>query len=154
MVEKIGIERTFKKISEASIVLGMVDLTRDNDTTLETVTDVIESVDLRCQKLVILLNKTDIFDINKNVSTINTIVSLIDSKGFKAQLANEGEIHGTESHFEEKSSKDVVNILPISAKTGSGIRVLRNLLASTQRDLLGDSDTTLVTNQRLSLIHI
>ena len=148
VVEKIGIERTFKKISEASIVLGMVDLTRDNDTTLETVTDVIESVDLRCQKLVILLNKTDIFDINKNVSIINTIVSLIDCKGFKARLANEEEIHGTEGHFEENLSKDVVNILPISAKTGSGIGTLRELLASTQRDLLGDSDTTLVTNQR------
>ena len=148
VVEKIGIERTFKKISEASIVLGVVDLTRDLDTTLETVSDILDKVDFNCQKLVILLNKTDIFDINKNVSTINTIVSLIDSKGFKAQLANEGKIHGTESHFEEKRSKDVVNILPISAKTDSGIRVLRNLLASTQRDLLGDSDTTLVTNQR------
>ena len=148
VVEKIGIERTFKKISEASIVLGMVDLTRDLDTTLETVSDILDKVDFNCQKLVILLNKTDIFDINKNVSTINTIVSLIDYKGFKAQLANEGEIHGTERHFEEKRSKDVVNILPISAKTGTGIRVLRNLLASTQRDLLGDSDTTLVTNQR------
>lgn len=148
VVEKIGIERTFKKISEASIVLGMVDLTRDLDTTLETVSDILDKVDFNCQKLVILLNKTDIFDINKNVSTINTIVSLIDSKGFKAKLANEGEIHGTESHFEENHSKDAVNILPISAKTGSGIRVLRNLLASTQRDLLGDSDTTLVTNQR------
>ena len=148
VVEKIGIERTFKKISEASIVLGMVDLTRDLDTTLETVSDILDKVDFNCQKLVILLNKTDIFNINKNVNIINTIVSLIDSKGFKAKLANEGEIYGTESHFEENVSKDVVNILPISAKTGSGIRVLRNLLASTQRDLLGDSDTTLVTNQR------
>lgn len=148
VVEKIGIERTFKKISEASIVLGMVDLTRDLDTTLETVSDILDKVDFNCQILVILLNKTDIFDINKNVSIINTIVSLIDSKGFKAKLANEGEIHGTESHFEENWHEDVVNLLPISAKTGSGIRVLRNLLASTQRDLLGDSDTTLVTNQR------
>ena len=148
VVEKIGIERTFKKISEASIVLGMVDLTRDLDTTLETVSDILDKVDFNCQKLVILLNKTDIFDINKNVSTINTIVSLIENKGFKEKLTNEGEIYGTESHFEENLSKDAVNILPISAKTGSGIRVLRNLLASTQRDLLGDSDTTLVTNQR------
>ena len=148
VVEKIGIERTFKKISEASIVLGMVDLTRDLDTTLETVSDILDKVDFNCQKLVILLNKTDIFDINKNVSTINTIVSLIDSKGFKTQLANEGEIHGTESHFEENWHEDVVNLLPISAKTGSGIGTLRELLASTQRDLLGDSDTTLVTNQR------
>ena len=148
VVEKIGIERTFKKISEASIVLGMVDLTRDPETTLETVSDILDKVDFSSQKLVILLNKTDIFDINKNVSIINNIVSLIESKGFKTQLTNQGEIHGRESHFEENLSKDVVNILPISAKTGSGIRVLRNLLASTQRDLLGDSDTTLVTNQR------
>ena len=148
VVEKIGIERTFKKISEASIVLGMVDLTRDLDTTLETVSDILDKVDFNCQKLVILLNKTDIFDINKNVNIINTIVSLIENKGFKTQLTNEGEIYGTESHFEENWHEDVVNLLPISAKTGSGIRVLRNLLASTQRDLLGDSDTTLVTNQR------
>ena len=148
VVEKIGIERTFKKISEASIVLGMVDLTRDLETTLETVSDILDKVDFSSQKLVILLNKTDIFDINKNVSTINTIVSLIENKGFKAQLTNEGEIYGTESHFEENWHEDVVNLLPISAKTGSGIRVLRNLLASTQRDLLGDSHTTLVTNQR------
>ena len=148
VVEKIGIERTFKKISEASIVLGMVDLTRDPETTLETVSDILDKVDFSSQKLVILLNKTDIFDINKNVSIINTIVSLIDCKEFKARLANEEEIHGTESNFEENLSKDVVNILPISAKTGSGIGTLRELLASTQRDLLGDSDTTLVTNQR------
>ena len=148
VVEKIGIERTFKKISEASIVLGMVDLTRDPETTLETVSDILDKVDFNSQKLVILLNKTDIFDINKNVNIINTIVSLIENKGFKTQLTNEGEIYGTESHFEENWHEDVVNLLPISAKTGSGIRVLRNLLASTQRDLLGDSDTTLVTNQR------
>ena len=148
VVEKIGIERTFKKISEASIVLGMVDLTRDPETTLETVSDILDKVDFSSQKLVILLNKTDIFDINKNVSIINNIVSLIENKGFKAQLTNEGEIYGTGSNFEENSSKDVVNILPISAKTGSGIGTLRELLTSTQRDLLGDSDTTLVTNQR------
>ena len=148
VVEKIGIERTFKKISEASIVLGMVDLTRDPETTLETVSDILDKVDFNSQKLVILLNKTDIFDINKNVSTINTIVSLIDSKGFKAQLTNEGEIYGTESHFEENWHDDVVNLLQISAKTGSGIEILRQILATSQRDLLGDSDTTLVTNQR------
>ncbi len=148
VVEKIGIERTFKKISEASIVLGMVDLTRDLDTTLETVSDILDKVDFGSQQLVILLNKTDIFDINKNVSTINYIVSLIDNKGFNAQITNDGEIYGERCHFEENFSKDVVNILPISAKTGSGISVLRNLLASSQRDLLGDSDTTLVTNQR------
>ena len=148
IVEKIGIERTFKKISEASIVLGMLDLTRDWNSTCETISEIISKVDFESQKLAILLNKTDIFEVNKNVSTLNNIVSLIENKGFATQLLKEGEISTAESHFEENSSKNVINLLPISAKTGSGISTLRDLLASTQRDLLADSDTTLVTNQR------
>ena len=147
-VEKIGIERTFKKISEASIVLGMVDLTRDFETTCETVREIIRKIDFASQKLLFLLNKTDISEVNKNVSTPNFIVSELENKGVKARLTSEGEIHGPESNFDENWHKDVVNILPISAKTGSGIGTLRTLLASTQRDLLADSDTTLVTNQR------
>ena len=134
VVEKIGIERTFKKISEASIILGMVDLTRDIDTTLRTVSDIIGNVDFNSQKLVILLNKTDLTDVNKNVTLTNSIVSLINNKGITID--------------ECKNNDQAVNILQISAKTGSGIEKLRNLLASTQHDILGDSDTTLVTNQR------
>ncbi len=130
IVEQIGIERTFKKISEASIVLGMVDLTRDFETTCETVRSILDKVDFEAQKLVILLNKTDISDVNKNVSTLNYIVSELENKGIS------------------NSSEEVVKIIPISAKTGSGIDDLRAVLAASQRDLLADSDTTLVTNQR------
>ena len=148
VVEKIGIERTFKKISEASIVLGMVDLTRDIETTLDTISDILLKVDSSSQDLVILLNKTDICEVNKNVSTINNIVSFIENKGFKTQLVKVEEKSGTENHLDRNTEKNVINILPISAKNGSGIVILRELLASTQRDLLGDSDTTLVTNQR------
>ena len=148
VVEKIGIERTFKKISEASIVLGMVDLTRDIETTLDTISDILLKVDSSSQDLVILLNKTDICGVNKNVSTINNIVSFIENKGFKTQLVKVEEKSGTENHLDRNTEKNVINILPISAKNGSGIVILRELLASTQRDLLGDSDTTLVTNQR------
>ena len=137
VVEKIGIERTFKKISEASVVLGMIDLTRDYDSTCDTVREIIEKVDFTCQKLVILLNKTDICEVNKNVSLINYIVSLLDKKGIRTLLIN----------TTEKKATDVP-IIPISAKTGSGIPDLRSILAASQRDLLGDSDTTLVTNLR------
>ena len=125
-VEKIGIERTFKKISEASIVLGMIDLTRGFETTCETVREIIAKVDFNTQKLVILLNKTDISEVNNNVSTSNFIVSELENKGVRENVA----------------------IIPISAKTGAGIRELRAHLATSQRDLLGDSDNTLVTNQR------
>ena len=137
IVEKIGIERTFKKISEASIVLGMIDLTRDFDSTDETIREILDKVDFQTQKLVLLLNKTDICEINKNVITINNIVSRIENKGLKAALSNY-----------TQNEAQTVPILPISAKTRTGIEELRSILASSQRDLLADSDTTLVTNQR------
>ena len=137
VVEKIGIERTFKKISEASVVLGMVDLTRDFESTCDTVREIVEKVDFSSQKLVFLLNKTDIYPVNKNVNIVNYIVSLLDSLGIISSLVSDDALEGA-----------AVAIVPISAKTGSGIYVLRSILAASQRDLLGDSDTTLVTNQR------
>ena len=123
IVEKIGIERTFKKISEASIVLGMIDLTRDYESTCETIREIISKVDFSSQKLFFLLNKTDICAAESNSTVVNYIVSTLDNKG-------------------------VAPIIPISAKTGAGIDTLRSELAASQRDLLADSDTTLVTNQR------
>ena len=137
IVEQIGIERTFRKIGEASIVLGMVDLTRDFESTCETVRSIVEKVDFGTQKLIFLLNKTDISEVNNNVSIINYIVSFLDTKGVKCSVfENDG------------TSCSDVQIIPISAKTGVRIHNLRSVLASSQRDLLGDSDTTMVTNQR------
>ena len=137
IVEKIGIERTFKKISEASIVIGMIDLTRDFESTCETVSEIIDKVDFESQKLIILLNKTDICEVNKNVSTINYIVSSLDNKGITSNILDNECLEAIQAP-----------IIAISAKTGHGIAKLRSILAESQRDLLADSDTTLVTNQR------
>ena len=137
VVEKIGIERTFKKISEASIIIGMVDITRDHESTCETIREIIEKVDFDTQKLVFLLNKTDICEVNKNVSALNYIVSSLENKGIKSEIV-----------ISVDGASEKTPIIPISAKTGTGIDVLRAVLASSQRDLLADSDTTLVTNQR------
>ena len=175
VIEKIGIERTFKKISEASVVLGMVDLTRDFETSSETVREIVEKVDFTTQKLVILLNKTDICPVNKNVTLYNHIVSNIEDKGITInEIENSSKevisapqteiiaenigksskdrqdhtLSTAESHDLKRSRNGQAYIIPISAKTGLGINDLRSVLASTQRDLLADSDTTLVTNQR------
>jgi tRNA modification GTPase len=137
VVEKIGIERTFKKISEASIIIGMVDLTRDYESTCETIREIIEKVDFGTQKLVFLLNKTDICEVNTNVTSANYIVFSLENKGIKAELLTS-----------LSEATENTPIIPISAKTGTGIDILRAVLASSQRDLLADSDTTLVTNQR------
>ncbi len=127
VVEQIGIQRTFKKISEASIILGMIDLTRDFESTRETIRSIIEKVDFSCQKLIFLLNKTDISDVRANTDTTDFIISELENKGV---------------------ARTNTAIIPISAKTGSGVGNLRTHLADSQRDLLANSDTTLVTNQR------
>ena len=175
VIEKIGIERTFKKISEASVVLGMVDLTRDFETSSETVREIVEKVDFTTQKLVILLNKTDICPVNKNVTLYNYIVSNIENKGItineikispkevisapqtgiiaenigkSSKDSQDHTLSTAESYGLKRGRNGQAYIIPISAKTGSGISDIRSVLASTQRDLLADSDTTLVTNQR------
>ena len=137
VVEQIGIKRTFKKIEEASIVLGMVDLTRDIDSTCETIREIISKVNFEEQVLAFLLNKTDISEVNKKVILSNYIVSLLEEEGISYNLA--------ETNLDSNAR---VQIIPISAKNGTGLEILRAHLASTQRDLMADSDTTLVTNQR------
>ena len=134
VVEKIGIERTFKKISEASIVIAMVDLTRDFTSTFETIREIVEKVDFETQILIFLLNKTDISEVNKNVIIENYIVSSIDDK--------------VNTFDYTENPKNRAKIIRTSAKFGIGITELREYLADSQRDLLTDSDTTLVTNQR------
>ena len=142
-VEKIGIERTYKKISEASIVLGMIDLTRDFESTCETIREIVDKVDFDTQKLVFLLNKTDISEVNKNVTIGNYIISLLNIKDIDVASP----IYGHEPLI---SDSEGVSIVQISAKTGSGLPELRSILAQSQHDLMADSDTTLVTNQRHS----
>ena len=137
VVEQIGIKRTFKKIEGASIVLGMVDLTRDIDSTCETIREIISKVNFEEQILAFLLNKTDISEVNKKVTLYNYIVSLLEKEGISYNLA--------ETNLDSNAR---VQIIPISAKNGTGLEILRAHLASTQRDLMADSDTTLVTNQR------
>ena len=129
----------------------MVDLTRDFESTSETVCEIIDKVDFSSQKLIFLLNKTDICEVNKNVNILNFIVSVLDNKGISSRVANfdsESRLAQANSDKTVSSGDSSVEIIPISAKTGSGITALRNILADSQRNLLGDSDTTLVTNQR------
>ena len=153
VVEQIGIERTFRKISEAAIVLGMVDLSRDSESTKATVKEIMEKVDFNSQKLLILLNKTDICELNKNVNIVNYIVSEIEKQGIIYKLHNTDEFSQIintrySENTQEHENSICVSIIPISAKTGTGIQELRTHLAKSQHDLLGDSDSTLVTNQR------
>ncbi|MBQ6185713.1 MAG: tRNA uridine-5-carboxymethylaminomethyl(34) synthesis GTPase MnmE [Bacteroidales bacterium] len=121
MVEKIGISRSYKKLSEASVVMALLDSTASEEENETLISDIVSRLDLSAQKLIVLFNKVDILVPNINVILLNNDVSNYDNKYFK---------------------------LYISAKTGFGLDLLKNALISTQKDLTLDSGQTVVTNSR------
>ena len=124
-VEQIGIERTLRKLHEASVVLVMLDVTRSLDELSATLDNILPRIDFSSQKVAVLLNKIDLLAYNKNVNYINDIVLLLENKC------------------------NAVSILKISARSGEGIEELGLWLANGQKDSISSSsDTTLVTNQR------
>ena len=58
-VERLGIERTFRKIGEAEIVLGVVDASMQQEAVSAAISAIAERIDATRQKLLILLNKAD-----------------------------------------------------------------------------------------------
>ena len=123
-VEKIGIERTFRKISEAEIVLCLLDSRSEESDFLNNLELLFQHVDTTLQEVFILLNKADQIapqSINKNVSAINKIVSCAERK---------------------------VNILTISAKEQNGLQELKDALYTTEKGLIPNEDSTFVTNVR------
>ena len=121
MVEKIGISRSYKKLSEASVVMALLDSTASEEENGTLISDIVSRIDFSAQKLIVLFNKVDILAPNINVTLLNNNVSNSDNKYFK---------------------------LYISAKTGFGLDLLKNALISTQKDLTLDSGQTVVTNSR------
>ena len=123
-VEKIGIERTFRKISEAEIVLCLLDGRSEESDLLNNLELLFQYVDTARQDVFILLNKADQIasqDINKNVSVINKFVLSAERK---------------------------VNVLTISAKEQNGLQELKDALYITEKGLIPNEDSTFVTNVR------
>ena len=155
VVEKIGIERTFRKLNEASIVLGMTDLSRGEDAVLADAEYVWSKVNASSsdREFVLLVNKCD----------VNGIESLeAGSEAGCAETGSEAGCAGVGSGagYADKAGKMarieaalrnkgiVTKMIPISAKTGSGLPELTEALAEIGRRITGDTDETLVTNIR------
>ena len=124
VVEKMGIDRTFKKISQADIVLAVLDLSLQKEQILADAQDILARVDLTVQTLVYVGNKADIRGVNKNVKDILNFVSSIETKGVSPIF------------------------IEISALTGSGVPQLKALLEKTQDNRIDSSASLLVTNVR------
>lgn len=121
-IEKIGIERSYKKLSEADIVIGMLDATKDYDAMREAARNILQKTDLTQQVLFLLLNKIDKKAAEK---------SHCDRLRYDLQI----EIGKTE-------------ILLISAKQGIGLDDLRSKLSTCKSDFNANANATLVTNLR------
>lgn len=142
VVEKIGIERTFRKLNEASIVLGMTDLSRGEDTVLSDAEYIWDKVNA-CgtgREFLLLVNKCD-------VDGIESVAAGFAETGSEGGCAGKaGKMARIEAALREKGI--VTKMIPISAKTGSGLPELTETLAEIGRRITGDTDETLVTNIR------
>ena len=119
VVERMGMERTWKMLAGADIVLTMIDATGSFSASRELLQALAARIDFSCQSWVVLVNK---IDCNKNVNDINSFVSSIDSR---------------------------VVTIPISALTGAGLPELRSRLVSlVQARFAGSGSSILVTNAR------
>lgn len=155
VVEKIGIERTFRKLNEASIVLGMTDLSRGEDTVLSDAEYIWDKVNA-CgtgREFLLLVNKCDVDGIESVAAGSGAGHVETGSEagcagtGYEAGHAGKaGKMARIESALREKGI--VTKMIPISAKTGFGLPELTEALAEIGRRITGDTDETLVTNIR------
>lgn len=146
LVEKIGIERTFKKLNEASIVLGMTDLSRGEDSVLADAEYIWDKVNASSsdREFVLLVNKCDVNGIESVAAGSRAGCAGVGSGAGYADKA--GKLAKIEAALREKGI--VTKMIPISAKTGSGLPELTEALAEIGRRITGDTDETLVTNIR------
>ena len=123
-VERMGIERTFRKISEAEIVIGVLDATSDECDLLNNLKLIVDKLDATAQELVVCLNKVDLVSdlvVNKFVTMINEFVSCSDLNSI---------------------------IVKSAFKRLLGLPELRSALVSLKSNLLDGGDSTFVTNER------
>lgn len=155
VVEKIGIERTFRKLNEASIVLGMTDLSRGEDSVLADAEYIWSKVNASSsdREFVLLVNKCDVDGIESVAAgsgagyvETGSEAGCVDTGSGAGCAGKAGKMARIEAALREKGI--VTKMIPISAKTGSGLPELTAALAEIGRRITGDTDETLVTNIR------
>ena len=118
-IEKIGIERSYRKISEANVIIGMLDATTAYESMLSSAQEIASKVDFLHQQLILCINKVD-------------------------TLTDQGEALLGELRLD--LDNDNIMVICLSAKHGFGLNDLYNTLKHSQP--LASPDATLVTNVR------
>ena len=76
-IEKLGIERTYKKISQADIILLLIDPTKEEDGIVQSVNDIKKQIRGLDKKLVLIINKIDLLKDNDITRIKNAILPLL-----------------------------------------------------------------------------
>ncbi len=118
-IEKIGIERSYKKIQEATLVIGMLDATKGAENVLFASKEILEKMDLEHQQLILCINKVDTLD-DQGEALLGQVRQDLDN--------------------------DDIMVVCLSAKHGFGLGDLYSTLKHSQP--LTSPDATLVTNIR------
>ena len=126
-IEKIGIERAFKKIQEADIILGLIDATLPQERIIAAAEFILGKMDQEHQTLVLLLNKTDLCP-----GTSAEAIDLV--KNTVCAASRKGQRH--------------IYIQTLSAKTGNGMDQLRRSLEEIQQAMIQGNNDVLVSNLR------
>ena len=150
-IEKIGIERAFKKIEEAEIILGILDLSKSSSEYFNSARLIISNVNLFTQKLILVFNKVDtnqlaLWTDNEQIlcELRHSIERNIERNGGYMLDEYKYSITGQDCH-------DIRNLLKytfISAKKNSDIEKLKDDIYFNGSELNVDENEVLVTNLR------
>lgn len=144
VIENIGIERSFEAVKKADIVIYVIDATAPD---YDSLTKILETMDFKNQKLIFAVNKSDLSSENgsktgpdgdnKNVCIHNTIVSLLEVKGYYNSIM-------------QKGSDERKFIVDISAKSSQGLDQLLNTLSDMEKSSISQasSSSVLISNER------
>ncbi|MBP5504523.1 MAG: tRNA uridine-5-carboxymethylaminomethyl(34) synthesis GTPase MnmE [Bacteroidales bacterium] len=140
-IEIAGIERTYYKIKQASIVMLVLDYTRQDDFE-ESVRNLIVNLGGGDQRVIILLNKID----EKPV----VVTNLFEGRAPESITPEENinKVCDIISGIAAANNLTPLAILPISAKKKIGLDELRNLLTHSQQDVSIGTESVLVANLR------
>ena len=146
-IEIIGIERTYQKLQQASIVIMVLDAARP-EYFKSSLANLSSRLNKNKQKLVILINKADTLSPAPSLpdSQENTFAEPIECWDSSAELKSQ--INDITDCCKEQQLSPIA-VLPISAKQKLGITSLKELLINSQKqNITIDSNATLVTNAR------
>ena len=151
-IEKIGIERTFKKISEADIVIGMLDGTKKVKEIVAAAKDIVNRVNVLKQKLIMVINKSDLMDA-ATMFTLNDDFERSVKSTFEKNIEKNGG-YMTDEYCYSITGMDLYDIRSLttfsymSAKSPEDVEELKNNIRCNTDVPKLDGSAVLVTNIR------